>query len=64
MATDNDNSTEAQVRARYGEPSEDNGKCECCDASGPTWRLYSVEEEVGDTLPFCAKCILKAPDVK
>lgn len=59
MATEIDNT---MVRARLGAPYEDDGNCELCNAGGPTWIVASSAEdaEEGETLPFCAECILRA----
>ena len=49
-------SLQQRVRALHGAPYEDDGNCEPCNASGPTWMITSGADE----LPCCAACIVAA----
>ena len=48
-------SMHALGRARWGAPYEDDGNCEMCNASGPTWE--AEEPITWNRIPLCAACI-------
>lgn len=48
-------SLQQRVRALHGAPYEDDGNCEMCNASGPTWE--AEEPITWNRIPLCAACI-------